>query len=292
MMETLYLLWGTVLLRPYVFVFMAFFLFISYCMFGGKRTLLFALAGYFIAFTSEFLSTRYGFPYGLYHYIQAPTADKELWISNVPFMDSLSYSFLAFFSYTFAIFLSSPLYKKGWRMEMVDTKKIRHSPYVLLLGSFLMVWIDILVDPASNQGEKWFLGKIYYYDPPGFYHGVPLSNFLGWYLVAFLIISSYQRLDILMEKKEPFQGGLPVPYKGFYGICLYFGIMGFILFVTFLLCRDYPLGLTGVFIALPLFMWFLSCIFKGSNRATEEEIKAHLEDFPHSPVAQLWEKEE
>ena len=53
-----------------------------------------------------------GFPFGLYHYIDATRA-REIWIFGVPFMDSLSFTFLAFASYTVALLLSSPLYRRG-----------------------------------------------------------------------------------------------------------------------------------------------------------------------------------
>jgi putative membrane protein len=261
-------------------------------LFGWKRSILFTISGYFIAFASEFISTRYGFPYGLYHYIQEPTLHKELWILNVPFMDSLSYSFLAFFSFTMAIVLMSPIYRKGFRIEVADTKKIRRSSPVLFLGAFLMVCIDIIVDPASNQGDKWFLGKLYYYETSGYYHGVPLSNFLGWYLVAFLIISSYQRIDALLDSSSPFDGGLKAPYKGLYGVALYFGIMGFILSVTFFMVKDYALGISGIFVAMPIFAWFLCSLLKPANQATPEEIQEHLKDFPNSALADIQPPEE
>ena len=92
-MEWLTLLWGTVLLRPYVFLFLAVYLIIAILNMGVIRSVVFTVLAYTIAFSSEYSSTRNGFPYGFYSYIET-TRNQELWISNVPFMDSLSYSFL------------------------------------------------------------------------------------------------------------------------------------------------------------------------------------------------------
>ncbi|SVB89047.1 uncharacterized protein METZ01_LOCUS241901, partial [marine metagenome] len=97
-MEWLTLLLGTVLLRPYVFLFLAVYLIIAILNMGVIRSVAFTVLAYTIAFLSEYSSTRNGFPYGFYNYIET-TRGQELWISNVPFMDSLSYSFLAYVAY-------------------------------------------------------------------------------------------------------------------------------------------------------------------------------------------------
>ena len=106
-MEWLTLLLGTVLRRPYVFLFLAVYLIIAILNMGVIRSVVFTVLAYTIAFLSEYSSTRNGFPYGFYSYIET-TRNQELWISNVPFMDSLSYSFLVYVAYTMALFLWSP----------------------------------------------------------------------------------------------------------------------------------------------------------------------------------------
>jgi putative membrane protein len=107
------LLWGTVHLRPYVFAFLAAFLFIASRHMGWRRTLFLLAWGYAVAFASEWSSVRTGFPYGLYHYVEAPTRDRELWIAGVPFMDSLSYTFLAYFSWSTALLAVCPRTGRG-----------------------------------------------------------------------------------------------------------------------------------------------------------------------------------
>ena len=41
-----------------------------------------------------------------------------------------------------------------------------------------MVMVDMVVDPLSVRGDRWFLGKIFWYDPPGPHFGEPISNYL------------------------------------------------------------------------------------------------------------------
>ena len=103
----MHLLLSTIALRPYVFIFLASFLFIAIVNFGLRTTLLFTVLTYAVSLACEWSSIHNGFPFGLYHYIDATRA-REIWVFGVPFMDSLSFTFLAFASYTVALLLSSP----------------------------------------------------------------------------------------------------------------------------------------------------------------------------------------
>jgi len=158
-MEWLTLLWGTVLLRPYVFLFLAVYLTISIINMGITRSIIFTVLAYTIAFLSEYSSTRNGFPYGFYSYIET-TRGQELWISNVPFMDSLSYSFLAYVAYTMALFLWSPLRKNRWDIRLTESTRTRSSLKVLFSGAIFFMLMDVIIDPVAFQGDRWFLGKI------------------------------------------------------------------------------------------------------------------------------------
>ncbi len=112
-METFGLLISTILLRPYVFVWLGLYFIAGGLQLGMKRIIVFTILAYVIAFISEYSSTRIGVPYGYYYYT-GETRGEELFISNVPFMDSLSYSFLGYFSYSLALLIFSPVSSKGW----------------------------------------------------------------------------------------------------------------------------------------------------------------------------------
>src|SRR5437899_4542529 len=91
-MAFLRLLLGTLVLRPYVFVFLAVYLLAAVSRMGWAKTAAFSAVAWVIAYAAEFSSTRNGFPFGLYVYVDA-TRDRELWLANVPFFDSLSFTF-------------------------------------------------------------------------------------------------------------------------------------------------------------------------------------------------------
>jgi putative membrane protein len=102
LLHILTLLTKTVQLRPYVFLFLAAFLFLSSNLIGWRRTGLFLGIVWITAFVCEFSSTHTGFPFGWYHYTGS-TIGQELYLSNVPFMDSVSFPMLLYASYCFAL---------------------------------------------------------------------------------------------------------------------------------------------------------------------------------------------
>src|SRR5262249_32412733 len=89
--------WSSVVLRPYVFGFLALYLTAATAIWGGRRAAAFTVWAGGVAFVAEWSSTRTGFPFGLYHYTGV-TAGRQLYVSNVPFFDPLSFTFLAYAS--------------------------------------------------------------------------------------------------------------------------------------------------------------------------------------------------
>jgi len=282
-MELLSLLLGTVLLRPYVFVFLA-----TYCIacslhLGVKRTILFMIAGYTIAWLSEYSSIHNGIPYGYYYYIEA-TRGKELWVCGVPFMDSLSYVSLAYASYSMALVVTSPVLSRG-PLYLLETRKLRNSLSTRILGAVFFVYLDIIIDPVALQGHKWFLGQIYGYPQKGAYFGVPLSNFAGWLLVGFLMIYALQLIDAHLERGGIRDyAGFQYPWRYLIGPGLYSGVLVFNLCVTFAI-HDHHLAWTGVFIVLlPLLLLSSMLKLKRALPADGEALGTHLADFPRAVI--------
>src|SRR5579863_6944324 len=224
----MHLLLSTIALRPYVFIFLASFLFIAIVNFGLRTTLLFTILTYAVSLACEWSSIHNGFPFGLYHYIEA-TRGREIWVFGVPLMDSLSFTFLGFASYTVALLLSAPLYRRGTDLRILDTWALRRAPRVWLMAALFMVMIDMVADPLSVLGDRWFLGKIFWYDPPGPHFGVPISNYLGWYFVAAITIAIFQFLDATLNRGagRPLGAAPKMPSRALLGPALYAGIVAF-----------------------------------------------------------------
>jgi uncharacterized membrane protein len=274
---------GTVSMRPYVFAFFAAYLVAAVLHLGWKKTIWFTVLGYLIAFASEYSSINNGFPYGWYYYVEA-TRGKELWVAGVPFFDSLSYVFLSYCSYATALLVLSPV--KGGRRELVllETGRLRRSFSALLLGSLFQVFLDIVTDPVALQGQHWFLGRIYGYREAGTHFGVPLSNYLGWWLVSALLIGALQLIDRLSADREKPSGVKAAPFRCLYAPFLYLCVVAFNLSVTVYIGENL-MALTGLFIfTLPVVMGVVLLCNK-VNHYHKDELATHLIEFPWSPAA-------
>ncbi len=207
------LLWGSVVHRPYVYAFFVVFFFFAVRQLGVRGAAAFAVMAWTVAFLAEYSSTRNGFPFGKYVYFDE-TRTRELWVSNVPFWDSLSFVFLSYFSWNLAAAVLSPC----------EPERAMGRFACAPVAGFLMMLLDVVIDPVALRGERWFLGKIYEYPKAGPYFGVTLENFVGWFLVGSFIVWLAQRF--LREPRV--QGALFA--RGVLGV--YAGVLAFNLGMT------------------------------------------------------------
>ena len=205
MLRLVDLLWGTVVLRPYVFAFLAIYLFLARRDLGRRGALVFLGWGWAVAVVAEYASTRVGIPFGMYHY-RGHTAGQELYLSNVPFFDSLSFPFLAYAAWCLARWVLTGGHAAGTA--------------TVAPAGLLMMLLDVVIDPAAVRGDRWFLGSMFYYPDGGLYFGVPLSNFAGWVLVGWAIVGGY----LLIGERGGTRRGSPAAGVGFYYLILFFNL--------------------------------------------------------------------
>ena len=274
---------GTFTMRPYVFAFLAVYLVAAVTHLGWKKTLSFTVAGYLIAFISEYSSINTGIPYGWYYYIDT-TKTQELWIAGVPFFDSLSYVFLTYCSYTAALLTLSPIKTWRWNLVTLETKSIRHSGAVLLLGSLYQVFLDIVIDPVALQGHRWFLGQIYGYREAGGHFGVPLSNYLGWWVVSLVLVFTLQRIDARVARNKEKPAGIAnIPFRSLLGPVLYLSVLVFNLAITIMIGENL-MAMTGIFMfTLPIVIVAVLLV-RRANRYSGEELAEHLTDYPYLAI--------
>ena len=275
---------GTLTMRPYVFAFFAAFLLVCVPHVGWKRTVTFTLVGYFIAFGSEWLSINTGFPYGWYYYIDT-TSSRELWVAGVPFFDSLSYVFLAYCSYTTALFILSPLRAWRWNIATLETRRIRRSFSALLLGALLQTCLDIVIDPVALQGERWFLGQIYGYREQGIHFGVPISNYAGWLLTSLFLIAAFQLIDA-RRLDETTAGVVNLPFHSLLGPLLYLSVLIFNIAMTLVIGERFMALCSALMYALPIVIVVVLAL-RRVNSFTKEQQGEHLRDYPWSAAGRV-----
>jgi putative membrane protein len=199
------LLVGTLVLRPYVFLFLAAYLVAAVRDLGARALLLLAWV-WPVAWLAEYSSTRTGFPFGLYHYT-GHTRGQELFLGNVPFFDSLSFVFLAYAAWCLT--------------RVVRAGRAASRPLEAVVAGVLMMALDVVIDPLAVRGDRWFLGHIFFYPEGGVYFGVPLSNFAGWVVVGTAGVGGYLALAGRAPARRPWGG-----------VALYYAVVAFNLAVT------------------------------------------------------------
>lgn len=270
-MELFDLFLNTILFRPYVFVFLAAFLFFATQLIGWPRTWRFWVISWATAFVCEFSSTRTGIPFGWYHYTGS-TVGQELYLSDIPFMVPVSFSFLLFAAYCLALCLYLPidLTSTPTRPSLTPLRfdlAARTSRPVFLLTAFLFALIDMVIDPVALRGDRWFLGNIYYYLDPGIHFGVPLTNYVGWVVVGVLSLAIYFLIDRRLPALPP-HANRSTTHRLLLGVGLYFAVLAFNLSVTFWI-GEWHLGISGLLTCLPLTLWLVLRL-AGSSRSQNE----------------------
>ncbi|MCP9453018.1 MAG: carotenoid biosynthesis protein [Nitrospira sp.] len=251
-MDFILLFLKTVAFRPYVFVFLATFLYAGTQLLGWSRTWRFWLISWVTAFVCEYASTRTGIPFGWYFYTGS-TRGQELYIANVPFMDSISFSFLLYAAYCVALCLLLPAggYSLLGRFRLKQLRFNEHTRTglpVLALTVFLFMFIDMVIDPVALRGDRWFLGKIYYYPDPGVHFGVPFANYVGWAVVGALSLAVYVPID---RRLPPLNRSDSPTSRLLLGVGLYYGVLFFNLGVTFWI-GEWFMGASGLLMHLPV----------------------------------------
>lgn len=273
--------------RPYVTLFMLFFLLLSWLEQGRTRTILWVASSYAIALVAEWGSINHGIPFGVYTY-HYDALSRDLVILGVPFFDTLSFSFLSYVSFSFAQFFMSPLSIHGCDVQRVTSPEIRRAWPTVLLGAFLMVVVDLIVDPVANLGAYWFLGNIYHYPNPGVHFGVTFANYCGWFVVALATILANRWIDAWLDRRQgtgPRLAGFPG--QGLFAPLFWAGIVLFQLGVTWWVALSDQPGLdgartllqavTGSYILAPILVLAVIQLAKPSNRVAPDAQLAAIE---------------
>jgi putative membrane protein len=136
--------------------------------YGWRGILFFLVVCLGVSNAFENLSIMTGFPFGWYHYSNA--IGPKLFL--VPLLIGPAYFGMGYLSWTLARTILSD----------EDTRLAGLLWFVTpVIASFIMVSWDLTIDPMMstiNGSWVWHNG--------GSYFGVPVSNFLGWYLTVYV----------------------------------------------------------------------------------------------------------
>jgi putative membrane protein len=138
---------------------------------GWRDLIVFALICLGVSNAFENLSILTGFPFGHYHY--SDKLGPKLFL--VPLLIGPAYLGMGYLSWTLA------------RVILGAGRTGRDRTFALpAVASFIMVAWDLTFDPAAST-----IGGSWVWHDGGAYFGVPVSNFLGWYLTVFVFFQLF-----------------------------------------------------------------------------------------------------
>jgi len=143
--------------------------------YGWRGILLFLAICLTVTFATENLSIATGFPFGHYHFEVGSALPH---VGAVPIIVGLLYFAMGYFSWMIASLL----------LEKADQHLDRAFNVVALpvVAAFVVTQWDLVMDPPSAT-----LDRAWIWHDGGGYFGVPLSNYLGWYLTVWLFFQAF-----------------------------------------------------------------------------------------------------
>jgi uncharacterized membrane protein len=142
---------------------------------GWVEASAFAIACLAITFAFENLGVLTGFPFGHYAFLVEPTLPH---VGAIPVIVGLLYVGMGYPSWVIANLLFDGSVRRPSTLPQLVG--------VPLIAAFAMVQWDVVMDPAgSTLARAWV-----WYDGGG-YFGVPMTNFLGWFLVTYIYFQAF-----------------------------------------------------------------------------------------------------
>lgn len=170
--------------------------------YGWDSLFVFFTITFLISWSSEAASIDTGFPFGNYHYTEL-LGPK---IGTVPMAVMPAYFVAGYLAWTMATVFLGDL---GTGMQK------RNLFLVPLIASFVLVMWDLCLDPIRSTVDGAWI-----WEDGGPYHGVPISNYVGWVLTAFLIFQVFAwylhrfRRNERVQQSKTYWYLVPVMYLG------------------------------------------------------------------------------
>lgn len=126
---------------------------------GHRHALLIIIIFSIFPVIVEVIGISTGLPYGTFYYT-----------------DEMGFKILGLVPWS-VMFAFSPLIFGSYALAAQITNDLR---FKFIISAALLVIFDLILDPAA----VWL--NIWVWDTPGPYYGIPISNYTGWFLTAFI----------------------------------------------------------------------------------------------------------
>jgi uncharacterized membrane protein len=174
--------------------------------YGWDNLFVFFGITFLVSWSAESASIATGFPFGNFHYTDLYADLLGAKIGAVPLTVMPAYFVAGYLAWTMGtVFLGN----LGTGIER------RNLFLVPFIASFVMVMWDFCLDPIRST-----IDKAWVWEDGGAYLGVPISNFLGWFLTVYLIFQVFALYLYRFGRNERLEQGktywylAPVMYLG------------------------------------------------------------------------------
>jgi len=141
--------------------------------YGAAGITAFALICFVVSTLFENLGVATGFPFGPYFYTD--TLGPKLFY--VPLLIAPAYLGVGYMAWVLATILVGDVKRGG------DPLSTFATPFI---AAFIMVLWDLSLDPTASTVEKNWI-----WEQGGGHFGVPLSNYLGWFLTVYVFMQLF-----------------------------------------------------------------------------------------------------
>ncbi|MGQ4873638.1 MAG: carotenoid biosynthesis protein [Promethearchaeia archaeon] len=174
-----------------------------------KSSIIFLIFTFIFSLFMEIIGSNYGIPFGKYHY----TENIPIHIWGVPIFVPLTWYMIIYLSLQIS-YIILPLDSE----EFNKLKKLyKDTSYSILTALITTAW-DVILDPVAVGRENWV------WEEKGQYFGIPLTNFLGWFVVAFIV--SFIFLSLFENQKDLKFDDLELDIKWFPNIIYFLLFVG------------------------------------------------------------------
>lgn len=193
---------------------------------GWRRAVFLLGVVFLIGITFESIGVATGLIYGSYHY-----SDRlgPKFLGLVPYLIPLAWFMMTYPSFVIAEKIMQPGKLTPWLKWFLTAA---------LCAVIMTAW-DLVMDPIMTLGQHWI------WEISGSYFGIPVQNFIGWWLTTFIAISIFLIVSAFV-KTAPIKSSVPERWA----VYAYALIGGGTVVSALLAHLDGP-ALVGVFAMLP-----------------------------------------
>lgn len=195
---------------------------------GWRRSLIFIFLSAGTGFISEYLGLHYGWMVTSSYSYQPGLLD----IGGVPLIILIFWSIFIYTGYSIAN--SFVIWRSRGINENEKEIPANHNVIMPAAGALIVLFIDLFMDPLQVARGMW------QWPDGGLYFGVPISNFIGWFLVAFVALLIFQKINSIYPRPN-----LPKENKFLLMPTIGYGVLALDFLLTALAFNFYALAVIG-----------------------------------------------